>query len=144
MRVPGMGYNDSSRTAKMFYGALLDQQVYWEATMAAEAVDGIVQFDLPVRRNNICRLGCIHLPLTGNALLLQARMDTDGRELGHKATHCLVRDMIIRANTWMPKYSVVGKTTYSGPIGWNVDLTIESSVDISLALCAVTASTQCI
>ena len=52
MRVPGMGYNASSRTAKMFYGALLDQQVYWEATMAAEAVDGIVQFDLPVRRNN--------------------------------------------------------------------------------------------
>ena len=65
-----------SRIARGFYGALLDQKVYWEQTMRAE---NTVRFELPERN------------------------DTNGRELADKVYHSLVRDMIIRANTWFPK-----------------------------------------
>ena len=65
-----------SRIARGFYGALLDQKVYWEQTMRAE---NTVRFELPERN------------------------DTNGREPADKVYHSLVRDMIIRANTWFPK-----------------------------------------
>ena len=68
VEVPGMGYPAGSATAKMFYGALLDQKVYWEHTLATESPEGVVMFDLPNRA-----------------------ADTNGRELGSQAVHCLIR-----------------------------------------------------
>lgn len=39
----------------------------------------------------------------------------------------------LRDDTWWPRYGVPG-TTYGGPVGDNVDLTLESSLMIGLAL----------
>lgn len=107
MKVPGMGYPAGSDVSKRFYTALLEQKVFWAQTFAAEAAEGVVQFDLP-----------------GSA---------SGKQMGQMVYHSLIRDMIIRADTWWPKYGVPG-TTYGGPVGDNVDLSLESSLTIALAL----------
>ena len=75
MKVAGRGYPAGSKQARGFYGALLDQKVYWEHTLQTE---NVVRFELPQTN------------------------ETDGVELANKIYHSLVRDMIIRHNTWFP------------------------------------------
>ena len=86
--VPGMGQGSGSANAAKFYGAVLDQKVFWEHTFA---VDGVMNFSLPSNQ----------LPNT-----------TDGASLAKLVRHCVVRDMIIRDDTWFPKYGVYGQFGY--------------------------------
>ena len=113
MPVAGMGSPAGSDVSKRFYTTLLEQKLFWERTFAAEAPEGIVQFDLPGGKKH--------------------ENDTSGVELANMVYHSLIRDMIIRDDTWWPRYGVPG-TTYGGPVGDNVDLTLESSLMIGLAL----------
>ena len=75
--VPGMGHSAGSDVAAQFYQTLLDSKVFWDNTMAFE---GTTRFVLPNRNG------------------------TDGMRLAHHTWHHLVRDQIIRVNTWFPKY----------------------------------------
>ena len=78
---PGMGQGPGSDTAAKFYGAVLDQRVFWEHTFAH---DGVMEFSLPAGNKTI--------------------NGTDGQSLAKLVLHSVVRDMIIRADTWFPKY----------------------------------------
>lgn len=106
MEVAGRGYPAGSHAARGFYGALLDQKVFWEQTMRMEHA---VQLELP--RTN----------------------QTDGVELANKVYHSLVRDMIIRHNTWFPVYGV-NPNGYGNDGNMNCDLTLSSSMSIALSL----------
>jgi len=112
-----MGQGPGSDTAAKFYGAVLDQRVFWEHTFAHGnktvflshlyimmiilprqardkhrekhskkdrfVADGVMEFSLPAGNKTI--------------------NGTDGQSLAKLVLHSVVRDMIIRADTWFPK-----------------------------------------
>ena len=105
--VPGMGAGAGSATAARFYGAVLDQRVFWEHTFA---VDGVMRFELPA----------------SNA--------TDGNMLAKLVWHSVVRDMIIRADTWFPRYGIQGQWSYGAMGNDNCDITLRSSMELALEI----------
>jgi hypothetical protein len=102
--VPGMGHSAGSEVASKFYQTLLDSKVFWDNTMAFE---GTTKYTLPNRNG------------------------TDGMRLAHQTWHHLVRDQIVRMNTWFPKYGVL-PNVYGHPATWNCDLTIVASLNMGL------------
>ena len=105
--VPGMGAGAGSATAARFYGAVLDQRVFWDHTFA---VDGVMRFELPA----------------SNA--------TDGKMLAKLVWHSVVRDMIIRADTWFPRYGIQGQWSYGAMGNDNCDITLRSSMELALEI----------
>ena len=102
-----MGAGAGSATAARFYGAVLDQRVFWDHTFA---VDGVMRFELPA----------------SNA--------TDGKMLAKLVWHSVVRDMIIRADTWFPRYGIQGQWSYGAMGNDNCDITLRSSMELALEI----------
>ena len=91
--VPGMGHGAGSTVASMFYQTILDSKAFWDSTMEFE---GTTKFTLP-RSNGASSSTSVHRCGFHN---LSGGAGTDGMRLAHQTWHHLVRDQIIRQNTW--------------------------------------------
>jgi hypothetical protein len=78
--VTGMGSPANSEVAVDFYRHVLIQKQWWDAEFAFE---GVMEFELP------------------------RSPGTDGVLLRDQALHVLIKDMIIRQETWFPQYGLL-------------------------------------
>ena len=118
--VPGMGHPAGSAVASRFYQTLLDQKFFWESTFAHE---GTIQWKLPATVEPASR--------APSSQPVAIETTTTGASLANRVWHSIVRDMIIRANTWTAKYGVL-PNVYGSPGNFNCDLTTTQSLLLGL------------
>jgi hypothetical protein len=112
-----MGQGPGSDTAAKFYGAVLDQRVFWEHTFAHGNKNGLFgPFVYKViilprqardkhrenhsKKDRFVADGVMEFSLPAGNKTING---TDGQSLAKLVLHSVVRDMIIRADTWFPK-----------------------------------------
>ena len=73
-------------------------------------------------------------PPPGRRFELPASNATDGNMLAKLVWHSVVRDMIIRADTWFPRYGIQGQWSYGAKGNDNCDITLRSSMELALEI----------